>query len=576
MNESLLVSSGRGGQAEGKSPVADLRSQFASAENAAGPSVVSYASVTTANPDASPRSQAPRSGSIFSGVPKAKYNTRSAIIPAAELPQSFHHDRTYLLRLSGPTAPRVTSRDICIALVSEGAMSLDEWEEYTVYYRYESPFERYLHIQEGAQFTLTHNSTYVFKPASVGNSGPDVEIRIEDLSVKETTFFLEWVPATYSGQLVEKMLLSVGLQPTSLRRDNRSVDKWVVTTSQHPSEVPHYIVTPHFTNDGRNNKRAKILVTIPRRWTECQYCRSTTHRSHKCQNKGKNITVPYIDLTKQREQYPPEFFDLQPQPKRSTEWKVPKSRGRPRKESIKTAPADVVELSNRFMFPSLLGLDDLDSTAETVDGDHHDMSSITSTPKSVTRRSSQLFHKPAQGTFNFNQGQISAPKVSLKKKKAEGQTKNATPAKKTPQRRGDNQVPVDSSATPKRPLRPRQPTSSPGSQKIDYFGRKQKHVKLTANGKNENSNVSELAAGGAEPDNASGPSGGEPGVGDVVPSSAPVADAALGDGDRSLSFPTLTGSLFDEDGDVDRGKPPDVDSQCVESIKSSHDIVPLP
>ena len=133
--------------------------------------------------------------------------------------------------------------------------------------------------------------------------------------------------------------------------------------------------------------------------------------------------------------------------------------------------------------------------------------------------------------------------------------------------------------------------SSPGSQKIDYFGRKQKHVKLTestskrsridpptrcANGKNESSNVSESAAGGAEPDNASGPSGGEPGVGDVVPSSAPVADAALGDGDRSLSFPTLTGSLFDEDGDVDRGKPPEVDSQNVECTKSSNDIVTLP
>ena len=88
--------------------------------------------------------------------------------------------------------------------------------------------------------------------------------------------------------------------------------------------------------------------------------------------------------------------------------------------------------------------------------------------------------------------------------------------------------------------------------------------------------VSEAAAGGAVPDNASEPSGGDPGEGDVVPSSVPEADAALGDGDRSLSFPTLTGSLFDEDGDVDRGKPPDVDSQNVECTKNSHDIVPLP
>ena len=202
-----------------------------------------------------------------------------------------------------------------------------------------------------------------------------------------------------------------------------------------------------------------------------------------------------------------------------------------------------------------------------------------------------MFHKTAPGTFNFKQGQISAPKVKLDKKKAEGPNKKAASAKKAPKKRGTSQVSEASPlATPKRPLRPRQPLSSPGSQKKDYIGCKQKHVKVTESSpkrtridpptrcesdKHDNNNVSESATGKAVPDNAPRPPIGDPVEGEVVPSSVPEADAALGDGDRSLSFPTLTGSLFDEDGDVDRGKPPDVDSQNVECTKNNHDIVPL-
>ena len=590
MDDSLSVSSGRGGQAHGKPPVSDLRSQFASDVNAAEPSGFSYASAASANLDASPLSQAPRSGNIFSSVPKAKYNTRTAIIPAAELPRSFNPDRTFLLRLSGPTAVRVTPRDICIALVSEGAMSLDEYNDFTVYYRYESPFERYIHILEGAQFTLNHNSTYLFKPASVGSSSPEVEMRIEDLSIKETTFFLEWVPATFTDQIVRKMLLSVGLRPTSLRRDSRSADKWVVTTTQDPTEVPHYIAAPRFSSDGRYNKTAKILVTIPRRWTECQYCRSTNHRSHRCENKSKKTTMPLIDLTKQREEYPPEFFDSQPRPSASSEWNIAKGRKKSKKDSKKNTQNDRLQLSNRFNFLNQSITDGLDSTTETAGDDDYNWPSQTSTPLSASSSRPGLFRKPDPGTFDFKKGHVNGPKVRLQQKKKNEPVKDATPGKRALRRRGTSQDGEASPATPKRPLRPR----LPGLSNENLIGQKKKNSKSAAEGTSKRTRVdpptpsanveepsitvSELASGDADHDSGPGTSSGVRDELVVVPSSVPGVDDILAAGGGSQPFPPLTCSLFDEDGTVDRGEPPDDNSQkeSERNIKNVNDNVPHP
>ena len=64
----------------------------------------------------------------------------------------------------------------------------------------------------------------------------------------------------------------------------------------------------------------------------------------------------------------------------------------------------------------------------------------------------------------------------------------------------------------------------------------------------------------------------------VVPSSAPGVDDILAAGGGSQSFPPLTCSLFDEDGAVDCGEPPDDNSQkeSERNIKNVNDNVSPP
>ena len=138
MYDSQNASSGRGGQARDAPPIANLTLQFSQQEDAAAaaakPSGLNYASAASVNLDTSPRSLAPRRENVFISS-KSKYNTMVANISPAELPTSLHPEKTFLLRLSGPSAVKVTPRDVCIALVSEGLMSLDEWDQFVMYYR---------------------------------------------------------------------------------------------------------------------------------------------------------------------------------------------------------------------------------------------------------------------------------------------------------------------------------------------------------------------------------------------------------------------------------------------------------
>ena len=99
---------------------------------------------------------------------------------------------------------------------------------------------------------------------------------------------------TYSNTLVEKLLSSIGLIPTSLRRDAHSADKWVVTVAEDQTEVPHYIYAPRMSLSGKEKGHTKVLVTVPKRWTECEFCRSTTHRSHRCPNKRKKHNEQFM------------------------------------------------------------------------------------------------------------------------------------------------------------------------------------------------------------------------------------------------------------------------------------------
>ena len=89
---------------------------------------------------------------------------------------------------------------------------------------------------------------------------------------------------------------------------------------------------------------------------------------------------------------------------------------------------------------------------------------------------------------------------------------------------------------------------------------------------NEKQTVSECSSGKAIPDSGPEPSGGGAGVEGVVPSSMPEADAAGG----IPHDPPLTCSLFDKgDGDADREKPPDENSQNESEMKNVHDCKSL-
>ena len=403
MNPSVNEGVDRGGNA----PVVDLMREFVAADNEVR-RPQSYANAASSQPNASPQSQAPirSSGNIFASgghVPKAVYNSKTAYLPPNELPNSIHHDRTYLLRLSGTNAVRVTAKDICIALISDGALSHEEWDEYVIYYRYESPFERYLHLLPGAQFDLHHNTSITFKPASLGNASPEVELRVEDLSVQETTFFLEWVPMTYTSRLVEKLLSSVGLQPTSLRRDAHSADKWVITVAADQTEVPHYIHAPRFSLNGKEKGHTKVLVTVPRRWTECEHCRSTNHRSHKCANKRR----------RQNDQHLPTYRS---QNHSENAWIMPKQvkPSKPKQKKQTQLVNEPLPIHNRFTFPSLSNSQlDFDTESETAAEDD-DFLSVTSTPN--TDSQADLFLRPPPGTFDFAKGSVNPRKASLRKK----------------------------------------------------------------------------------------------------------------------------------------------------------------
>ena len=68
MDAGLSGSSGRGGRSQGAPPVADLRSQFSKADDAAAadkPSVFGYAAAAASHLDDSPRFQAPPSEGAY-------------------------------------------------------------------------------------------------------------------------------------------------------------------------------------------------------------------------------------------------------------------------------------------------------------------------------------------------------------------------------------------------------------------------------------------------------------------------------------------------------------------------------
>ena len=531
----MSVSANGGGSRGGRAPVADLRRDFVGDDDDDARPSGSYANVASFITNAAPPPETSfgrPAGSILGRsvpVPKAKHVSKDAYIPTHELPNSVHQDRTYLLRLTGVNAVKVTAKDICIALISEGALSLEEWEDFVIYYRYESPFERYIHLLPGANFDLLHNTSLSFKPASVGSASPEVEMRLEDLSVKETTFFLEWVPMTYSEKLVQKLLTSIGLRPTSLRRDARSADKWAVTVADDQTEIPHYIYAPRFSLNGQEKGHSKVLVTIPKRWTECEHCRSTSHRSHRCPNKKM----------RQNQQHIPQYqFTDQPNDK----WVVPKQGKTKRKATPKSQRLSAnspLPTFNRFSFPELDASSIDPDTESEFGGDDDEYQSVASTPNV----DSSLFKVPTPGTFNFAEGKVNARKASLRKKTTKknlSKSKAATPSgggskkgeptwfETTPVRRGRPRTPrAELADTPENIYNDKESSKKrPLLAKGDSSKRSRK-VSPTHNALNECTNVSENMSKGPPHDGPSVPSDKVAGSSDVVPSSIPEADALL-------------------------------------------------
>ena len=237
----------------------------------------------------------------------AEKNTVRVRLDDMDLPNSVHREsESYRLRLSGKGAIKVSQMDICIALASNGIITLEEWDNHVLFYRLaDMPFERFIHINPDAGISLKHNSVFSFNPATQDDPTLEVECSIENLSMKQTTLFLQFVPITFEDSTVTDMLTKSGLEVISLKRDLRDADKWVVTVKNELKKIPHYIEVNKLSKKG-DETSTRLLVTVPGRLTECSVpgCRSTAHRANKCPLKqAREKSAEQIQRDGQRKSY---------------------------------------------------------------------------------------------------------------------------------------------------------------------------------------------------------------------------------------------------------------------------------
>ena len=235
-----------------------------------------------------PSAQPPRrQGSVlnYSVSDKATQNTVRVELDDKDLPDSVHMpSTTFRLRLAGKGAIKVNQMDLCVAMVSQGILTLEEWDNYVLFYRLaDAPFERFIHLTPETGIQLRHGASFTFQPATSDDPTAHIECNIEDLSVQETTLFMNFVPVTFVESNVREVLKKAKLEVLNLRRDSKEADKWIVNVRNSKKEVPHYIRLNKLStkDDGMSTS---ILVTVPGRLTECSVpgCRSTSHRANKC------------------------------------------------------------------------------------------------------------------------------------------------------------------------------------------------------------------------------------------------------------------------------------------------------
>ena len=358
-----------------------------------------------------------------------------------DLPKSVHPEsKTYRLRLSGKGAIKVNQMDLCVAMAANNILSLEEWDDHVLFYRLaDLPFERFIHLTPEVNIELRHNASFSFQPATQDDPSIEIECTIEDMTVKETTIFLQYVPVTFHESTVLDILKKSGLQVISMKRDLKEADRWIISVKNEKKEIPHYINLKKLSKR-EDEKSPTILVTIPGRLTECSVrgCRSTSHRANKCPLLNKDINQ------KPPEQHPRQTYASaakgwknrakavqllekeKTQPKASDhEWQMVDRRRKQHCHNIRQNPNEL-RLANPFI---LLDVDDSDSDDHNDDDKANNISVqddvvaplLTSTPISPPKEG-RLQRRAKSMAKLMNSVLIAAQKKSNKR------VKNTKPA----------------------------------------------------------------------------------------------------------------------------------------------------
>ena len=209
-------------------------------------------------------------------------------VPEDDRPKE-HLPKTYRLRLSGWNAAQVKPDVLAAILLDEGYLkNADVWAK-AVYYRLQSPLERFLSL-DGLDDLHTLRGGVSFKahfdPQDRSKEG---QISIEEIGEDATRFMLQFVPPTATQEFVEKLLKLAGIESANLEKHPSRADLWRGSTKQTEAEIPHYITGNYSLSRAPEDKKA-ILVTVQGRLIDCYYCGDNGHWTHKCQE-GRDMRM---------------------------------------------------------------------------------------------------------------------------------------------------------------------------------------------------------------------------------------------------------------------------------------------
>ena len=209
-------------------------------------------------------------------------------VPEPDRPKE-HLPKTYRLRLSGWNAAQVNPDVLAAILLDEGYLkNADVWSK-AVYYRLQSPLERFLSLDGLDTLHSLKGGVSLkacFDPKDRSKEG---KIDIDEVGEESTRFMLQFVPPGATHEYVEKLLKLAGIEPANLEKHPSRADYWRGTTKQSEAEIPHYI-TGNFSLSRAPEDKKAILVTVQGRLIDCYYCGDSSHWTHKCQE-GKDMRI---------------------------------------------------------------------------------------------------------------------------------------------------------------------------------------------------------------------------------------------------------------------------------------------